>query len=36
MPIGFLMDLWECHKQLIGMSKPIEEYSIDDVIPGWI
>ncbi|WP_461206128.1 hypothetical protein [Clostridium sp. DL1XJH146] len=33
MPIGYLMDLWECHKQFIGISKPRKEYFIDDVIP---
>jgi hypothetical protein len=36
MPIGYLMDLWECHKQFIGISKPRKEYTIDEVIPEWI
>jgi len=36
MPIGYLMDLWECHKQFIGISKPRKEYFIDDLIPEWI
>ena len=36
MPIGYLMDRWECHKQFIGISKPRREYFIDDVIPEWI
>lgn len=36
MPIGYLMDLWECHKQFIGIAKPRREYFIDDVIPEWI
>jgi hypothetical protein len=36
MPIGYLMDLWECHKQFIGISKMRKEYFIDDVIPAGI
>ncbi len=32
-PIGLLMDLWECHKQFLGISKPREEVFIDDLIP---
>jgi hypothetical protein len=36
MPIGYLMDIWECHKQFIGISKPRKEYFIDDVIPTGI
>ena len=33
MPFGFLMDLWECHKQFIGISKPKREANIDEVVP---
>lgn len=33
MPFGFLMDLWECHKQFIGISKPKREADIDEVVP---
>ncbi|MDQ0415689.1 hypothetical protein J2S25_003916 [Mesobacillus stamsii] len=33
LPLGYLMDLWECHKQFTGMAKPMEDLSIDDVIP---
>ncbi|UTW71041.1 hypothetical protein KHA80_12270 [Anaerobacillus sp. HL2] len=33
MPMGYLMDLWECHKQFTGIAKPLMEVSIDDVIP---
>lgn len=33
MPLGLLMDLWECHKQFLGISKPKLELTIDDVIP---
>jgi len=33
MPFGLLMDLWECHKQFLGMAKPKRELTIDDVIP---
>jgi hypothetical protein len=36
MPIGYLMDLWECHKQFIGIAKPKRELFIDDVIPSWL
>jgi hypothetical protein len=32
-PLGLLMDLWECHKQFLGLSKQKREISIDDVIP---
>jgi hypothetical protein len=35
-PLGLLLDLWECHKQYIGVAKPKVEYFIDDVIPGGI
>ncbi|MDQ0154150.1 hypothetical protein J2S07_000454 [Robertmurraya andreesenii] len=27
------MDLWECHKQFTGITKPKQEIFIDDVIP---
>ena len=33
MPFGDLLDLWECHKQFLGLAKPKRELSIDDVIP---
>ncbi|KUP04272.1 hypothetical protein Q75_15875 [Bacillus coahuilensis p1.1.43] len=33
MPLGYLLDLWECHKQFNGIAKPMREVSIDDVIP---
>nr|DAL71633.1 MAG TPA: hypothetical protein [Caudoviricetes sp.] len=33
MPFGFLMDLWECHKQFMGISKPKHEADIDEVVP---
>jgi len=36
MPIGLLMDLWECHKQYLGIAKPKVETFIDDVIPDGI
>jgi hypothetical protein len=32
-PFGLLMDLWECHKQFLGLAKPKRELTIDDVIP---
>jgi len=33
MPIGHLLDLWECHKQFLGLARPKRELTIDDVIP---
>ena len=33
MPFGFLMDLWECHKQFMGIAKPKREMDIDEVVP---
>jgi len=33
MPLGWLLDLWEAHKQFLGIAKPKIEYFIDDVIP---
>lgn len=33
MPLGLMLDLWDCHKQFNGLSKPIKEYYIDDIIP---
>lgn len=36
MPLGYIMDLWECHKQFIGIAKPRREYFIDDVIPEFL
>jgi len=36
MPFGLLMDLWECHKQWNGISKPKQHLTIDDVIPDGI
>ncbi|NCD10277.1 MAG: hypothetical protein EOL98_12810 [Negativicutes bacterium] len=36
LPIGYLMDLWECHKQFTGISKPRVDYTIDDVIPEFL
>jgi hypothetical protein len=32
MPLGFLLDLWECHKQYSGLAKPKREYFIDELI----
>ena len=31
-PLGLLLDLWECHKQYLGIAKPLVELTIDDVI----
>ena len=33
MPLGWLMDLWECHKQYHGIAKPKQEVFIDEIIP---
>ena len=33
LPFGLLLDLWECHKQFLGMARPKRELNIDDVIP---
>jgi hypothetical protein len=33
MPFGLLLDLWECHKQYTGISKPMVEHFIEDIIP---
>jgi len=35
-PIGYLLDLWECHKQFHGMAKPKRELFIEDIIPAGI
>jgi hypothetical protein len=32
MPLGYLLDLWECHKQFLGMAKPQREWFIDEII----
>lgn len=36
LPFGLLMDLWECHKQFLGISKPKREVYIDEIIPEGI
>jgi hypothetical protein len=33
-PLGLLLDLWECHKQYLGLAKPKTEADIDDLIPA--
>jgi hypothetical protein len=35
-PVGLLLDLWECHKQWNGLAKPKREQFIDDIIPDGI
>ena len=32
MPMDLLLDLWECHKQFLGLVKPKREMFIEDVI----
>ena len=34
MPMGYLMDLWECHRQYHGLAKAKREYFIDELIPS--
>ena len=36
MPLGYLLDLVECHRQYHGMSKPKKEIFIEDIIPDGI
>ncbi len=36
MPIGLILDLWECHRQYHGISKPKIKKYIDEVIPSGI
>jgi hypothetical protein len=36
MPIGLFLDLWACYKQFFGMEKPVQEQSIDGVVPSGI
>lgn len=36
MPFGYLLDLWECHKQYNGLAVPKREHYIDDIIPDGI
>ena len=33
MPVGLFLDLLECHKQFMGLVKPLRFLTIDDVIP---
>jgi len=35
-PLGLLLDLWECHKQFVGMAKAKQELFIDEIIPDGI
>lgn len=35
-PFGLLLDLWECHRQFLGLAKPKREMFIDDIIPPGI
>ncbi|MEG0594984.1 MAG: hypothetical protein RR514_07185 [Christensenella sp.] len=32
MPQGTLLDLWECHKRFLGLSKAKRELYIDEII----
>ena len=33
-PMGLFLDLWACHKQWLGLEKPYQECTVDDVIPS--
>ena len=33
LPLGYLLDLWECHRQFLGLAKPKMELFVEDVIP---
>ena len=32
-PLGLFLDLWACHKQFMGLEKPMRVLDIDDVMP---
>jgi hypothetical protein len=32
-PMGEFLDLWTCHKQYLGIEKPVIEAALDDIIP---
>ncbi len=36
MPLGLLMDLWECHRQYLGLAKQKREMFIDEIVPEGI
>jgi len=36
MPFGAFMDMWECHKQYEGISKPKKQTYIEEVIPDFL
>jgi len=33
MPLGLLLDLWECHKQFLGLAKQKKEIFIENLVP---
>jgi len=33
LPIGLLLDLITCHRQFLGLEKPLRHYDLDDLIP---
>jgi hypothetical protein len=33
MPVGLLLDLAACHKQFLGIEKPVRHLDLDDLIP---
>jgi hypothetical protein len=35
-PLGLFMDLWECHRQFLGMTKPRRALFIDEIVPDGI
>jgi hypothetical protein len=35
-PLGLFIDLFECHKQFLGIAKPKTEADINEIIPEGI
>ena len=33
MPLGLLLDLIECHRQHLGLARPLRMLGIDEIIP---
>ena len=34
LPLGYLLDLMECHRQYLGIAKPKMELFIEDILPS--
>jgi hypothetical protein len=33
MPVGLLLDLWECHREFLGLSAGRRDVGLDEVVP---